>query len=346
MGDGDRDRESRRLEVGAGPAQNAEPVPAQAGRPLRCLVVLNEHSRTGAGSAGLVMEALERQGAQLVGGRRLPPEALEGALENLGPGEADRILLGGGDGTLNAALPALLEADLPLGVLPLGTANDLASSLGIPSVPEAAVRTALTGRPVRIDVGRVNGRPFLNVASLGLGPKVTRRLSSELKARLGFLGYPHALIRAWRYSRPFCAWLRVEGGPERRVRCIHLAVGNGRRYGGGAVISEEARLNDGRLHLLALAPMPLWRLLLVAPWLGSGRHRRLDDALVLSGTRFDVKTTRPRSISADGEILARTPARFDLLPGALTVMVPPESYPGEPALSPAPAREDDGSAGE
>jgi diacylglycerol kinase (ATP) len=322
---------------------NADAVPAQDDRPVRCLVVLNEHSRTGAASAGLVMTALEEQGALVVGGRRLPPEALEGALRDLRPGEADRVLLGGGDGTLNAALPALLGADLPLGVLPLGTANDLASSLGIPPVPEDAVRTALRGRRVPIDVGRVNGKPFLNVASLGLGPRVTRRLSSELKARLGFLGYPHALIRAWRDSAPFRAWIRVDGGPERRLRCIHLAVGNGRRYGGGAVISENARLDDGQLHLLALAPMPLWRLLLMAPWLGSGRHRGLDDALVLSGTRFDVKTTRPRSISADGEILARTPARFDVLPGALTVMVPPENPEEGAALSAAsgPAAEED-----
>jgi diacylglycerol kinase family enzyme len=160
------------------------------------------------------------------------------------------------------------------------------------------------------------------VASIGLGAKVTETLSAELKARLGFLGYPTAMLSAYREARPFRARIRADDGPLRRMRCIHLAVGNGPRYGGGARISSDARPDDGRLHLFALAPLPLWRLILLAPWLGLGRNRDLSDALTEKARRFRVETSRPLPISADGELVARTPAVFDLLPGALAVMVP------------------------
>jgi YegS/Rv2252/BmrU family lipid kinase len=234
----------------------------------------------------------------------------------------DRVLIGGGDGTLHMALPALLGLEIPLGVLPLGTANDFANGLGIPVGVGDAVKVALEGRVVRVDVGRVDGTPFLNVASLGLGAKVTEHVSAELKARLGFLGYPRAMLGAYRKARPFRARIEVDDAPPRRMRCIHLAVGNGPRYGGGALIAEDARPDDGQLHLFALSPVPLWRLILMAPWLGLGRQRDLSEALTAKALRVRVQTSRPLPISADGEIVARTPATFDLLPSALAVLVP------------------------
>jgi YegS/Rv2252/BmrU family lipid kinase len=261
-------------------------------------------------------------GAELATGGPLPPERLEEAMGRLDRGGLDRVLVGGGDGTLNRLLPALLGAGVAVGVLPLGTANDFANSLGIPAGPRQAVRVGLEGRVTRVDVGRVNGRPFLNAASLGLGAEVTARVSAELKARLGFLGYPRAMLGAYREVRPFRARIRIDDAPPQRLRCIHLAVGNGPRYGGGALIAEDARLDDGRLHLFALAPLPLWRLLLLAPWLGRGRHRGRPDTLTRPALRVRVQTSRRLPVSADGEIVASTPAEFDLLPAALGVLVP------------------------
>lgn len=312
-----------------------EPLyPAPGGappRPHRCVLILNPGSRSGAEAREPVMRALRALGVEAAGGEPLPPEGLSNALGRLGPAGLDRILVGGGDGTLNALLPDLVRTEVPLGVLPLGTANDFANALGIPKALEEAVRVALEGRVIRVDVGQVEGRYFLNVASIGLGAKVTETLSAELKARLGALGYPKAMVTAFREARPFRATVRADGGPARRLRCIHLAVGNGPRYGGGARIAEGARLDEGRLHLFALAPVPLWRLLLLAPWLGLGRHRDLSDALTLAAERMEVTTSRPLPISADGEILAQTPAKFDVLVRALSVAVPLKGTLG-PAL--------------
>jgi diacylglycerol kinase family enzyme len=103
--------------------------------------------------------------------------------------EVDVVLIGGGDGTLNAAAPGLMDTGLPLAILPLGTANDLARTLGIPSDIKEAVRLAVTGTARRIDLGEVNGIFFFNVASIGLSVELARELTREMKRRWGVLGY-------------------------------------------------------------------------------------------------------------------------------------------------------------
>ena len=306
-----------------GPATgDAQIVPAQVAQ--RCLLVFNPHSRNGDRCVGELVTAICDAGVSLIGEAPIEANALPAFLRRRGSTlhpATDRILVGGGDGTINRLLPDLLEASLPLGILPLGTANDLARNLGLPEEPQAALTTALCGSVVRIDLGSVNGKLFANVASIGLGPKVTETLSAELKQHLGVLGYPRALLKAYRECRPFHCRISVDGGPERRLRALHVAIGNGRFYGGGAMVSDEALIDDQRLDLFSLAPMPLWRLLLLAPWVGRGHHQAVDDVYTLHGRTISIATRRSQKISADGELLARTPARIEVLPNALAVAV-------------------------
>lgn len=294
-------------------------------RPRRCLLVVNPRSRNGDQNASELMTALQRQGVAVYNDAPIDIEDLSALLRDSHDriqADSDRILLGGGDGTINQVLPDLVRAGLPMAIAPLGTANDLARTLGVPESPEEVAAMLVAGRVTRIDLGRVNDKLYANVASIGLGPRVTEALSQELKARLGVLGYPRALLAAYREIKPFVCRLRVDDGAEYRQRAIHLAVGNGRFYGGGAAVFEEAAIDDNRLDLYALAPIPLWRLLLVGPWLKDGRHRELQDVHITHGQRISVHTSRPLPISADGEILTHTPAEFEVLPRALPVVIP------------------------
>ena len=127
---------------------------------------------------------------------------------------SDRIVIGGGDGTISAALPELLQLGKPLAVLPLGTANDFARTLGVPADAMEAAEIAIGGCEHCIDVGRVNGRPFINVASVGLAAKVTEEQSTRLKRRWRILSYLISLWRAAWAARPF--YLEIELG---LVRC-------------------------------------------------------------------------------------------------------------------------------
>jgi YegS/Rv2252/BmrU family lipid kinase len=236
-------------------------------------------------------------------------------------GQVDRVVIGGGDGTLNAAAPGLLDAGLPLGIIPLGTANDLARTLDLPLDPGAAAQVIAAGQVRRIDLGEVNGRPFFNVASIGFGVDLTRALSRDSKRRWGALGYAVAGLRALERLRPFTVEI-VQDGTIHSSRTVHVAVGNGRHYGGGMTVSEHARIDDGRLDIYSLEVESFWRLLLLLPALRSGRHQAWAEIRTLSGDEIEVRTRRPRSVNTDGEITTRTPARFRVLRGALDVYVP------------------------
>jgi YegS/Rv2252/BmrU family lipid kinase len=268
----------------------------------------------------VVAEALERAGVPVL--RRDCTEAskLPGLIRGLA-GQVDRVVIGGGDGTLNAAAPGLVGTGLPLGVIPLGTANDLARTLGLPPDPAEAAQVIAAGRVRRIDLGEVNGHPFFNVASIGFGVDLTRALTRDSKRRWGALGYAVAGLRALGRLRPFSAEI-IEDGATHHSRTVHVAVGNGRHYGGGMTISEDARIDDGRLDLYSLEVQSLWRLLLLAPALRSGRHHAWAEIRTLSGDEIELRTRRPRSVNTDGEITTRTPARFRVLRGALDAYVP------------------------
>jgi diacylglycerol kinase (ATP) len=303
----------------------------QPGSCAHGLLVVNPHSRSGAEAEGRLEQALRESGFEPLGGRIGDGAQLRDVLarhaDSLSP-DADRIFVGGGDGTINRLLPTLVEAALPVALLPLGTANDLARTLGLPNDVEAAAAVARDGIAMPIDLGRVNDQLFANVASIGLGPKVTERLSQATKDYLGALSYIRALLVAYREVRPFRCLISVDGGRDRRIRAIHLAVGNGRYYGGGAVVEETAAIDDNRLDLYALSPMPLGRLLLAGHWLKQGRYQAIDGVMALRGSDITIRTRRHLPVSADGELITRTPAVFGVVQKALRIMVP-RGLPGE-----------------
>lgn len=236
-------------------------------------------------------------------------------------GDCDLVVVGGGDGTVNTAAPALLDTGLPFAVLPLGTANDLARTLGLPNDPLVACDAILNGQRHRIDLGRVNDHYFFNVAHIGLGEKVSRQLHDGEKKRWGALSYVRSLVRVIRTYRPFRATIICDGR-KIRLRAIQITVGNGRFYGGGIPVTAEARIDDQQLDLYSLRPQPLWQLAALAPWVRFGRHTELEQVPALSGRRIEIRTSRPLRIDTDGEITGVTPAVFEVLPGALETVVP------------------------
>lgn len=298
------------------------------GRRRRALVIVNRHSRRGdATSLDEVVARLRAGGLEpdLVPLPRKRPGSRRPGVERLvrerGPG-AEVVVLGGGDGTLNAAAEALLELGVPLAILPLGTGNDLARTLGIPPDPLLAADLAAAGRTRRIDLGRVNGKHFFNVASIGLSVRVAEALTQDVKRRLGVLSYPVTVYRVLREGRSFRAEVRDAAGAVLTLRSIQLAVGNGRFYGGGMVVDERAAIDDHLLHLHSLRPRPLHRLAWRALAFSRGRHDDPESVEALAGTSFEVVTDRPMRVNTDGEITTRTPALFEVVPSALEVVVP------------------------
>lgn len=273
-----------------------------------------------------VTERLKAHGIELLERKPELPEQIP-LLIHRHAREVDLVIVGGGDGSMSAAAPALVETKLPLGVLPMGTANDLARTLSIPTDIVQAADVIGGGLMHRIDLGRVNGHLFFNVANIGLGVHVTHNLSPGLKQRWGALSYARSLLKAINTFRPFHANI-VCDGRRLRVRTIQIAVGNGRYYGGGMTVAEQATIDDHLFYLYSVEPLSLWEMIRYAPSFKAGRFAQLDPVDLEKARTIEIITRRPMPITADGEIVTKTPARFEMLAAAVNVFVP-EAYFGD-----------------
>jgi len=186
---------------------------------------------------------------------------------------------------------------------------------------DSAIAVIAVGYTQKIDLGEVNGLPFFNVASLGLSAELAESLTSDVKRRFGVLGYAFTALRVLASARPFRAWITA-GGATKRVFTFQVAVGNGRYYGGGMAVEKDAAIDDRMLDLYSLELKQAWKLAFMAPSFRRGEHGAWQEVRAMRGGAFEVRTRRPRPVNADGEIVTQTPARFTLLPGAVTVFVP------------------------
>lgn len=288
--------------------------------PTRALLIANRHSRQGGQDLAAIVRVLEEHGLA-IDARPVERPAEIGDLVRAAAGAVDLVILAGGDGTMNAAADALVETRLPLAILPCGTGNDLARTLGIPTSMPEALAVIVDGRRRPIDLGRINGKHFFNVASIGLSAELIRHHTVERKRRLWLFAYVLSVRDAWRQSRPFSAVLRCNG-QTRRVRAMQIAIGNGRHYGGGMTVAEDAAIDDGMLDVYSLAPLTFWHLLALFPALRQGRLRRRREALILRCAAIELITRRPMPVNTDGELTARTPAHVVVVPRAVEVVVP------------------------
>ncbi len=219
--------------------------------PSRADCFINPNARAAQEMAEAFIEALEQAGIDVTTHWM---KSCEQALDEISKlPETDAILVGGGDGTISGLLPALLERRETIGILPLGTANDFARGVGIPTTPQAAAKIISEGHRLAVDTGLIADRPFLNVASLGISVEIASLHEDRAKKLLGRFAYPIRWVQAWQKHRPLRLKITTDG-KSRRARCSLLAVGCGRHYGGGLTLDEQAQLNDGLLRLYYVAP--------------------------------------------------------------------------------------------
>ena len=286
----------------------------------RALMLVNPNSRRGDTALDTVQERLRAGGVDVTVEHLGTPDQVPGQIVAMRD-QADLVIVCGGDGTLNAAADGVVKTGLPMGILPMGTANDLARTLRIPENLDLAADIIIAGRQTRIDLGEVNGHPFFNVASMGLSVDLARGLTPEVKRRWGKLGYALAAFRVLRQAKRFRAEIISENGRV-RARTLQIAVGNGVHYGGGTVIQADATIQDGRLDLYSLELRNVWKFGLMLGAFRRGQHGLWDEVRTDQGTDFEIRTSKPMDINTDGDIVTQTPARFTVHPGAVSVFVP------------------------
>ena len=260
---------------------------------------------------------------------RDPVRLPETVREVLGDGSGyETLILGGGDGSVSSVVDFLAHHDVTLGLLPLGTANDFARTLGIPPEVDGACDAIARGKVVDVDLGLAGENYYVNVASVGLGVGATRSLAPWVKKSVGPLAYPVAAIKAFMTHEPFSARLVFPDGdrePVEHERLLQVAVGNGRFYGGGMVVAPGSGIDDKSLDVYAIRLGRHRDLLGAARYLKSGDFIRNESVSQYRTTRMRLETDPQLSVNIDGELVARTPQDFSVAANALKVLVPQDS---------------------
>jgi diacylglycerol kinase (ATP) len=244
--------------------------------------------------------------------------------ERAGAEGADVVAAAGGDGTINEVVNGLVRSggDTALAVVPLGTANDFARGLGLPLDLTAALRLAASGGTTELDVARVNERCFINVSTGGFGADATRAASRNVKRRLGPLAYVVQGARLLAQYQPTPARFSVDGVEVYAGRFVFFAVGNARRTGGGAHVTPRADPGDGKLDVVIVGDVSRIDFLTLLPDLRAGSHMESPDVLYYRAHTFDVDSATTLRVNADGEAVAGTRFRYEVLDRGLGVIVP------------------------
>lgn len=251
-------------------------------------------------------------------------------------GGAELVLAAGGDGTVNQVAAGIHAARVDravgvaaaaprvprLGIVPVGTANDLAGELGIPGDVRDAVLTAVAGRPLPIDVGMVNGCPFLNVSTGGLGAEATEEAAVEVKRVLGPLAYFVTGVKKFVALNTSHARFTGAGASLYEGPFLIFAVGNSRRTGGGNRLTPRADPGDGLLDVCIVREIPRRDLLTLLPDLRAGRHLEHPAVVYRQVPELCVESEEELSVNVDGEPLGGRILRYTLSPHRLEVAVP------------------------
>jgi lipid kinase YegS len=212
----------------------------------------------------------------------------------------DVVIACGGDGTLNEVVNGLDGRDIPLGVVPLGTANDFARQTGIPEEADHAMDVILRRKPVRIDTASMNGRRFLNVSTGGMGAEATAETPADFKASLGPLAYAITAIRKLASDQVRHARF-ASAGFELDVDFLAFAVGSARVTGGGTIMTPDASVTDGLLDLCVIESMSRRDFARLSLRIKDGEHVGLPGVHYAQLPWLKVTGTEPLSVNLDGE---------------------------------------------
>jgi len=238
----------------------------------------------------------------------------------------DAVVAAGGDGTVYEIVNGLAHhkrLDIPVGLIPTGSGNDLSKAIGVPRDARAAMACLKTGGRKNIDLGLVNGRYYTNSLAIGFDARVAH-LANEIKEetrKTGLSLYMTALFRVVLhdyYSHEIR--IRVDGGEWETKEVLLVAINNGPIYGGGFKITPGADNTDGLLEVCIIDALPRWELFLRLPFAVVGKHTWMKKAHFYKAKTVEIESERDLPAALDGELILAKQYRAGIVPAALTVI--------------------------
>jgi YegS/Rv2252/BmrU family lipid kinase len=232
----------------------------------------------------------------------------------------ETVVAVGGDGLVGTLAGAICGTDAPLAIIPAGRGNDFARVLDIPTDPAQAARTAHEGHTKLLDVGEVDGKSFVGIASVGFDSDANR-IANEAKLIKGNLVYAYAALKALAKWKPAHFDVVIDG-QHHEVTGYSVGICNSKAYGGGMYAAPQAVLDDGLLDVILCAAHPKRDFLRNLPNVFKGTHLERPWFSCFTGKKIEVSSDRPFVMYADGDPLAELPATIEVRPRSLHVVVP------------------------
>ncbi|WP_315760849.1 diacylglycerol/lipid kinase family protein [Sphingomonas sp. Y38-1Y] len=289
--------------------------------PREAVLIVNAQSRKGEALCHEAKAKLEAAGIALTASHAVrDPAKLDDVVSGAVRGGAPMVIIGGGDGSLARLVKHLANTESVFAVLPLGTANSFARTLGLPLDLDGAVEAIATGKLRRIDLGMIDDNHFVNAAALGLSPLIGDTVPHKLKRYLGRVGYLGWALWCLLRFRPFRLTVEDDRG-EHRTWASEVRVFNGRFHGGVELI-ETTDVDSGDIVIQAVTGRSLMRL--AFDWYAKffKLKSRGANTVEYRGRELRLRTRPTQKISVDGECLARTPVTVHVAQRAVDVVVP------------------------
>jgi diacylglycerol kinase (ATP) len=301
-------------------------VPGRLARSVHLKVIYNPTAGRGKARRWVreVEERLRSRGARVECEPSEGPDDLVRIGAESSRGGYDRVVVCGGDGTLNLAVREFDLGRGTLALIPTGSGNDFARVTGIPRTIGAACDLVFDGVVREVDVALANGIRYLGVAGLGFDSEVADFANNHVKFLRGSIVYLYAILRVLPKFMPRRVRIR-SGNATRSEEIMFAAVGNSRQYGGGIRITPDALLDDGQLDLCIVHKTTRVELLKTLPKAYTGAHVKSPFVEMSRGREFHVDGDAPMPVYADGEPLTTTPVSFALAEQKLKIIVPPPS---------------------
>ena len=240
---------------------------------------------------------------------------------NAAASSADLVIACGGDGTIHEVVAGLALSKMPLAILPSGTANVLARELRLPRNPLKTADLIPGMEPRRIALGKCGPHYFMLMAGVGIDAEAIDQLDSHLKSKFGRFAYGVAALRCWSSGCFAPLSVSVDGT---RFTCTFAVVGRVSRYGGSMRITRNADLLSDRFDVCLFPGGSRLDYLRYAAGVLSGTHHRLHDVICVAGKNIEISSKEPVPIQLDGELKGFTPVKLEIVPDALTLLVPAE----------------------
>ena len=289
--------------------------------PKQAILVVNAMSRKGADVFEEVRAKLEMSGVELIEAHAVTePDKMDGVVIDA-IARAPMVILGGGDGSLSSNVDHFVGQDTVFAVLPLGTANSFARTLGLPLDLDGAIDVIANGRRKTIDLGIIDGDYFANAAALGLSPLIADTVPHKLKKYLGMVGYLIWAARVAFKFRPFRLRVTLDDGTLVKSWATEARIFNGTHHG-GVELTETQTLDSGDIVIQAVTGKSLWGL--AWSWFATlfKIRRRELTTTEWRGKKLRLEARPSQKISIDGEIAARTPVTVEVARGAIEVAAP------------------------